>query len=126
WCDWKDSGEVLKERRKTFQFLYGAIGSLHLMPMLTIRGISIPIWCDWKAQKEYFRTRDKFISIPIWCDWKSNEKIMWKYFKYISIPIWCDWKCSISQCRRQYYLFQFLYGAIGRRKSYPNHQIRSS
>ena len=31
----------------------------------------------------------------------------------ISIPIWCNWDCNSISCRIFYFLFQFLYGAIG-------------
>ncbi len=33
----------------------------------------------------------------------------------VSIPIWCDWKKSFDPVERRLDLFQFLYGAIGRR-----------
>ena len=32
----------------SFQFLYGAIGSLCLPMPYTLNLVSIPIWCDWK------------------------------------------------------------------------------
>ncbi len=35
----------------------------------------------------------------------------------VSIPIWCDWKSLRQGTRKSYWLFQFLYGAIGRRTS---------
>src|SRR5690606_29137580 len=55
------------------------------------------------------------ISIPIWCDWKAVQLCFCRRSEQISIPIWCDWKWDRTLYHLLQRLFQFLYGAIGRK-----------
>ena len=84
---------------------------IHINPF----DVSIPIWCDWKLQTSLFPLLKSLVSIPIWCDWKKCTLPQYLHEILVSIPIWCDWKLFWLTGVFLFFLFQFLYGAIGRK-----------
>ena len=136
WCDWKFVHILDSFGKRTFQFLYGAIGrSENYLGNVGYYMVSIPIWCDWKLQRLFligFASR-RFnsymvrleaypfifldfrclVSIPIWCDWKILACLFAYFHLRVSIPIWCDWKNLLLSLSIAKPWFQFLYGAIG-------------
>ncbi len=97
-----------------FQFLYGAIGSLILLPYVLRTLISIPLWCDWKSlacacpSKVFTYFNSSMVRLEV-----SPAISLQQSIEYISIPLWCDWKDICRTIHYEILQFQFLYGAIG-------------
>ena len=99
-------------RPNWFQFLYGAIEC----------GVNSPLsffYCCFNSSMvrlnenvRYFFWHFSSVSIPLWCDWMKSIHKRWFVFRCVSIPLWCDWMYIIWKPESQYFMFQFLYGAI--------------
>ena len=135
WCDWKfragrnkrtktgfNSYMVRLEARwlhretkeSLFQFLYGAIGSCELHR--TLRPSFEFQFLYGAIGRPIHRTINilysSFNSYMVRLEARNRERK--KSERKVSIPIWCDWKASWKRILDRRYLFQFLYGAIGR------------
>ncbi len=58
--------------------------------------ISIPCWCNYKADLESRPPSISLISIPCWCNYKGCRLRRSGHGKNISIPCWCNYKSSSS------------------------------
>ncbi len=93
WCDYEYRHFLYLKPPLLFQFHYGAIMRLCLLPdsccYQTFQfhyGAIMSPYC-FLFFRSYF-----LISIPLWCDYESIVRIRHEFIIQISIPLWCDYE----------------------------------
>ncbi len=77
----------------SFQFHYGAIGSLKNRDKIKKHNNFNSIMVRLEVVIAFCVLNDYYIiSIPLWCDWKNRKIRAIGISIVISIPLWCDWK----------------------------------
>ncbi len=121
WCDWKESSNSCRSASVKFQFLYGAIGSLHAVCSVPDAISFNSYMVRLEASSSRTTKKGRPVSIPIWCDWKLRPIQMlqyWSRFNSYMVRLEVDFA---SRTIWKNVEFQFLYGAIG--SLYQSHQL---